>query len=280
MSERCSGHHRPARRHRARIAPRCHSRTAPAGAGARAEELSCAVRACELRRMSRRTKGSQLQPLSPVCMLSRRRATSIDRKLGRRRGPIVAALDAEIARGRTQGPYGSYPAGPLSRENSAGLIYRVSDDGRRSLGARLAAALEHVHLLVFRPRDADPAALQALLDAGWSTNDIVTLSQFVAFLSFQIRAVGGLRTLAAAPVRSMIRRNAMTDAVITHADNKEPTAFTQKELGWLPWLEPLAEGDFTERHRAALVDASAHQVALFPPAGARSRHSRSAHQDR
>lgn len=48
----------------------------------------------------------------------------------------------------------------------------------------------------------------------------------------------------------------MTDAVITHADNKEPTAFTQKELGWLPWLEPLAEGDFTERHRAALVDAT------------------------
>lgn len=48
----------------------------------------------------------------------------------------------------------------------------------------------------------------------------------------------------------------MTDAVITHADNKEPAAFTQKELGWLPWLEPLAERDFTERHRAALVDAA------------------------
>src|SRR5262245_4251936 len=46
----------------------------------------------------------------------------------------------------------------------------------------------------------------------------------------------------------------MTDAVITHADNKAPTAFTQKELGWLPWLDPLAEGDFTQRHREALVD--------------------------
>ena len=116
-------------------------------------------------------------------------------------GPIAAAVDAEIARGSTQGPYGSYPAGPLSSENSTGLIYRVSDDGRRTLGARLAAAFEHVHLLVFRPRDAAPAALQALLGAGWSTNDIVTLSQLVAFLSFQIRAVGGLRALAAAPAR-------------------------------------------------------------------------------
>ena len=112
---------------------------------------------------------------------------------------IVAATVAEIARGRTRGPYGTFPAGPLSRENSAGLIYRIGDDGRRSLGARLTAAFEHAHLLVFRPRDANPAALQALLSAGWSTSDIVTLSQLVAFLSFQIRAVAGLRALAAAP---------------------------------------------------------------------------------
>jgi len=66
---------------------------------------------------------------------------------------------------------------------------------RRALGPRLAAAFEHVHLLVFHPRDATPGALRALLDAGWSTTDIVTLSQIVAFLSFQIRVVGGLRVL-------------------------------------------------------------------------------------
>ena len=42
-----------------------------------------------------------------------------------------------------------------------------------------------------------PAAMQALLDAGWSTTAIVTLSQLVAFLSFQVRAVAGLRTLGA-----------------------------------------------------------------------------------
>ena len=57
-------------------------------------------------------------------------------------------------------------------------------------------AFDHMHLLVFHPRDAAPAALQALLDAGWSTTDIVTLSQIAAFLSFQIRVVAGLRALA------------------------------------------------------------------------------------
>ena len=97
-----------------------------------------------------------------------------------------------------EGPYGRYPEGPLSAEDKAGPVYRVSDESRAVLGPRLAAALEHTHLLVFRPRDASAAALQALLDAGWSTTDIVTLSQLVAFLSFQIRVVAGLRALAAA----------------------------------------------------------------------------------
>src|SRR5882672_10081483 len=107
----------------------------------------------------------------------------------------VAAVKAEIERAKTQGPYGAFPAGPLSVEDKAGLIYRVAGDSRRVLGARLAAALEHAHLLVFRPRDASPAAMQALLEAGWSSTAIVTLSQLVAFLSFQVRVVAGMRTL-------------------------------------------------------------------------------------
>ena len=52
-------------------------------------------------------------------------------------------------------------------------------------------------MLVFHPRDADARSLQSLLDAGWSTTEIVTLSQLVAFLSFQIRVVAGLKVLAA-----------------------------------------------------------------------------------
>jgi CMD domain protein len=106
------------------------------------------------------------------------------------------AVDAAIAEARTNGPYGRYRAGPLSGEDTAGLSYRVGAAIRQTLGPRVAAAFEHVHMLVFHPRDATPAALQALLDAGWSTNDIVTLSQIAAFLSFQIRVVTGLRTLA------------------------------------------------------------------------------------
>ncbi len=110
---------------------------------------------------------------------------------------LVETLRAEIEQAKTSGPYGAFPPGPLSVEDKTGLIYRVAADRKLIFGARLVAALEHAHLLVFRPRDAAAADLKALLDAGWSTTAIVTLSQLVAFLSFQVRAVAGLRALDA-----------------------------------------------------------------------------------
>lgn len=115
------------------------------------------------------------------------------------RAPQLAAVIAkEIEAGRTTGPYGVYPtSGPLAAESVAGPVFRVVD--RDALGARLTAALEHAHVLVFRPREASREALQVLLDAGWSATDVVTLSQLVAFLSFQVRVVTGLRLLAAPP---------------------------------------------------------------------------------
>jgi CMD domain protein len=109
---------------------------------------------------------------------------------------IAEIVAAEIARGAAHGPYGSYPPGPLSDEDTRGPIHQVAEDHRGILGPRLSAALEHAHLIVFRPRDANAEALQALLDAGWSVTDIVTLSQLVAFLSFQIRTVVGLRAFS------------------------------------------------------------------------------------
>lgn len=113
-------------------------------------------------------------------------------------GPELAqaiARQAQIA--RATGPYGAYPAGPLSAEDEAGPIFSVAGTDEDVLGHRLSALLAHAHLLVFHPRDASSAALAALQTAGWSTSEIVTISQIVAFLSFQIRAAHGLRLLSA-----------------------------------------------------------------------------------
>lgn len=108
--------------------------------------------------------------------------------------PIAAAVASEAARGATEGPYGDYPTAALAGENVAGLHFTATAP---DLGRRLAAAMTHAHMLVFHPRDAAAPALQALLDAGWTTDGIVTLSQLVAFLAFQIRTVHGLRTMLA-----------------------------------------------------------------------------------
>ena len=116
------------------------------------------------------------------------------------RAGVAEAVAAETKRGAAEGPYGHYPAGPLSTEDTNGPSYAVSDAHRAVLGERLSAALAHSHLLVFHPRDASAAALQSLLDAGWSSTEIVTLSQLVAFLAFQIRVVVGLKALAQRPV--------------------------------------------------------------------------------
>ena len=46
------------------------------------------------------------------------------------------------------------------------------------------------------------------------------------------------------------------ESVLNHPGNIHPNAFTQAQLEWLPWLEPLPEADLTERHFTGLVDAS------------------------
>lgn len=113
---------------------------------------------------------------------------------------LAAAVADQAQRALEQGaagPYGHYPAGPLSGEDQPGLVWAADAGAVATLGARLSAGLAHVHLLVLHPRDAKAAHLQALLDAGWSETDIVVLSQLVAFLAFQVRVVAGLRVLAA-----------------------------------------------------------------------------------
>ena len=48
----------------------------------------------------------------------------------------------------------------------------------------------------------------------------------------------------------------MTDTTLSHPEARPPVAFTQAELGWLPWLQPFPADQLTERHWAGLVDAA------------------------
>lgn len=106
--------------------------------------------------------------------------------------PLIVA---EAGRAAGSGPYGAFRAENAS-ESVAGPEYTVASvEAAYALGDRLAAALEHAHMLVLHPRDASRERLQPLLDAGWSTTGVVTLSQLVSFLAFQLRVAHGLREL-------------------------------------------------------------------------------------
>ncbi|MFM0504150.1 CMD domain protein [Paraburkholderia caffeinilytica] len=63
--------------------------------------------------------------------------------------------------------------------------------------ARLIAILSHVKLLTHQPVDARPEHLHTLQQAGITTRGIVALSQLIAFVTYQLRVVAGLKALRA-----------------------------------------------------------------------------------
>lgn len=48
----------------------------------------------------------------------------------------------------------------------------------------------------------------------------------------------------------------MTEVAITPGVENPPITFTQAEIGWTPWLQPVAEDDLTDRHLRGLVEAA------------------------
>ena len=130
------------------------------------------------------------------------------------------------------------------------------------LPGRLAAILEHVELLVLNPGAARPSDLAALLAAGLGAPEIVTVSQLIAFTSYQIRVFVGLTLLLGADrVAPACNLGPMSGA-------KE--GFTQEHLSWKPWILPFEAADATEEQRAVLpgprIDSPYFRLlALDPP---------------
>ena len=112
---------------------------------------------------------------------------------------------------------------------------------------RLAAILQHVELLVLNPAAATPNDIEALQAAGLSAAEIVTVSQLIAFVSYQVRVYIGLALLRgddrAAPACNL------------GPVSSREAGFTQEQLLWKPWLEPFEAADATDEQRAVLPGA-------------------------
>jgi uncharacterized protein YciW len=113
----------------------------------------------------------------------------------------VALRVAAVTLGPDAAAVAHYRSGldPLAAERI--LDGRVTDP-------RLAAVLRHADLLTARPSAATAAHHQPLLEKGLAVADIVTLSQLIAYLSYQVRVVTGLAAIAAtsaAPDEGILR---------------------------------------------------------------------------
>jgi CMD domain protein len=110
--------------------------------------------------------------------------------------PLAGVVAEAVELGRGAGPYGEFH-GELAAESTPGpelvLLPHLAD----ALGERLTVALQHAHMLALHPRDSSRARLEPLVAAGWSADGIVTLSQLVSFLAFQVRVIAGLAVLVA-----------------------------------------------------------------------------------
>jgi CMD domain protein len=107
------------------------------------------------------------------------------------------AIAARVARLHGPGPAAALYLENLHDEDPA--LAELLAAGERTGETHLDAGLAHADLLVLRPSEAAPAHLRALEAAGWDADGIVTLSQLISFLTFQLRVAHGLRVLAENP---------------------------------------------------------------------------------
>ncbi|HZL02732.1 MAG TPA: alkylhydroperoxidase domain protein [Cellulomonas sp.] len=142
----------------------------------------------------------------------------------------------------------------------ASALAALGDD--RWLDARVDALLTHAQRLSTSPALAAPADLDSLRAAGWTTAEIVTISQVVGFTQFQARTIAGLRLLAAsrAPVdeRPDASDGRTRDLPATPVTPPEPARrdqrpFTQDHLDWTAWLAPLDLSEADDEQRAVLT---------------------------
>jgi alkylhydroperoxidase domain protein len=127
--------------------------------------------------------------------------------------------------------------------------------------ARQRAAIAHARRLATAPVRSQWADLRHLQDVGWSADAIVTLSQIIAFVSYQSRLVQGLVLLAADPAAgaaaaaSIVNAGAWHTQPTTQTGKPAPVVFTREELGWEPWLAPRDVATLSEAETAQLTQA-------------------------
>lgn len=136
----------------------------------------------------------------------------------------------------------------------AARLQGIDGDGNSD---RLQAALDHAERLSFKPASATATHLHNLQLAGWNFDAIVTLSQLIAFVSYQTRVLRSYRLIGNLSVENA--GNKPVGAAFwraegkTHSGRSAPKVFTQEELGWEPWIAAKKLAEFDTEQQAILA---------------------------
>ncbi len=151
-----------------------------------------------------------LSPLSPVVALRRQRAAFVRHTQGSYDVLIMPADPAGVS--LIERAAVALRVASIERDVALLAHYRArlealgagrgvvaaagGEGGATDVPPRLVAILDHVTVVTTAPGSASQARLDALRDAGLAPRDIVTIAQVVAFVSYQVRVVAGLRAMA------------------------------------------------------------------------------------
>jgi len=147
--------------------------------------------------------------------------------------------------------------------NTADMAVVTSGAPGDAADPRLATMLEFTRKLIEAPVEGDAAALQTLPAAGIPTPTVVTLAQLIAFLSYQVRLLLGVKAMqdamqASAPAPS---GQAQAPAAPRGTDSSTLGAiikthgFTNEPLDWKAWLDVVNVAQATPEQVAVLEES-------------------------
>ncbi len=141
-----------------------------------------------------------------------------------------------------------------------------SCSGAAAAEPRLRAMLAFTRTLITNPTEGDKPALMKLTHAGLTTPAVVALAQLIAFVSYQLRVVAGLKAMQAlqqgeAPHE---HRNAATPSDQARAphgkrDLNQPIrikGFTNAVLDWKAWLDVVNPATASAEQIAVLEESN------------------------
>lgn len=111
---------------------------------------------------------------------------------------LRAALACRVAKLNRDDAFVGHFAQLLDQAKATDAERQVADLDFAAADERSKALIRHADMLAADPKSATAADIEQLRRAGISEPDIVRLSELVAFLSYQIRVVAGLRLMGLA----------------------------------------------------------------------------------